>query len=83
MIEVIASFAYSNPSKPDGFVKGDIVFIDYITKKTNVYEDMYTDKYSFALDVMRKFWNENYKWNNINIHFEDCVVEMQGEKIMG
>lgn len=81
MIEVIASYDSVEPSKPDGFVKGHIMFFDYLTNKTDTEENIYTDKYAFALDVMRKFWNENYKWNNINIRFEECVVEMQGEKI--
>lgn len=79
MIEVIASFDYAEPSKPDGFVKGNILFFDYSKNVMDTDENMYTDKYSFALYVMRKFWNKGYKWNSINIHFENCVVKMKGE----
>lgn len=81
MVEVIASFDYAESSKPDGFVKGYILFFDYSKNEMDTDESMYTDKYSFALYVMRKFWNKSYKWNSINIHFENRVVKMKGEKI--
>lgn len=79
MIEVIASYDLVDNSKPNGFVRGHILFYDYLKNEMDADDNMYVDKYSFALAVMRKFWNKRYKWNSINIHFEKGVVEMRGE----
>lgn len=81
MIEVIASYDSVEPSKPDGFVKGHILFIDHTTKKIGTYENMYIDKYAFVLDVVKQF--NNYKWHIININYEMCTVDLKGEKLKG
>lgn len=80
MIEVIASYDLVDNSKPDSFVRGYILLLDKLKGEMSTDENMYTDKYSFVLHIMKEFGNNHYKWNSINIHLGSRVIEMKGEK---
>lgn len=78
-VEVYASY---DPicDRNDSIVKGNVMFLDGDNNEIITDEDMYIDKYMFALYVIRRFWTSEYKWNSINISFKNRAVNMKGKR---
>lgn len=62
-------------------VKGNILYFDYSNNEFKSKDEVYSDKYEFLKDFLINFWNEKYRWKEVNINTKRNVIVMKGDKL--